>query len=177
MIRRGGVLLSLWCGWFAVVHVAWALGWRWGVPDRLPPISERPVFLVYDLVAACAMFLLAFFALALARRPAILRANSWARKVLRVGAVVTGVRAVVGVFGDVALALDEQVPTTVTLVADLWFAVATALMLALLVANHRATAGRARQPSGEGQRGSASASSPWSRHLLGSPLPPAGRDL
>ncbi len=176
MIRRVGVILSLWCGWFAAVHVAWALGWRWGVPDRLPPISERPVFLAYDLLAACSMILLAVLALALARRAVILRANSWALKVLRAGAVVTGVRAVVGAIGDVALALDEQAPTTVTLVADLWFTVAAALMLALLVANHRATAGRARQPSGQGQRGSASASSPWSRQLLGSPLP-AGRDL
>lgn len=163
MIRRGGVLLSVWCGWFAAVHVAWALGWRWGVPDRLPPISERPVFLAYDLVAACAMILLAAFALALARRPVILRANSWARNVLRFGVVVTGIRAVVGVIGDVALALHEQAPTTVTLVADLWFTVAAALMLALLAADHRATAGRATQPSGEGQPTAASASSRWSR--------------
>lgn len=118
-----------------------ALGWRWGVPDRLPPITERPFFLAYDVTAGGALILLAFFGLTVARQRTTLQVT-WSRTVLWVGGVVTGVRALVGVIGDAGLWLTGQSPTTVTLVADLWFAVASAFMFALLVAHHGTAAAR-----------------------------------
>lgn len=51
--------------------------------------------------------------------------------------VLTGLRALIGVIGDVAMVLAEETPTAVTLVADLWFTLAAALMAALLLASHR----------------------------------------
>lgn len=48
--------LALWSAGFACVHMAWALGWRAGVPSDAAPIAERPVFLAYDVLAGLLMY-------------------------------------------------------------------------------------------------------------------------
>jgi hypothetical protein len=48
--------LGVWSFAFARVHVAWALGWTAGVPADPAPISERPWFLAYDLLAGLLMY-------------------------------------------------------------------------------------------------------------------------
>ncbi len=65
--RRVGWFLAAWSIGFAMVHLAWALGWRGGVPESSPPISQRPVFLAYDLVAGGLMVGAGLVALALTR--------------------------------------------------------------------------------------------------------------
>ena len=65
--RRVGIFLALWSFGFACVHVAWALGWRAGVPESSPPISERPIFLTYDLVSGGLMFAAAWVSVLLIR--------------------------------------------------------------------------------------------------------------
>lgn len=76
------------------------------------------------------MLLLAGFSLAVASRPALM--NQWVRRLLWVGVVATSIRALIGAVGDLQLLLTGGLPTTVTLVADLWFVVAAVLMFSLL---------------------------------------------
>jgi hypothetical protein len=51
-IRALPSFASAWAGSFAALHLFWAMGGRVGVPRSAAPISERPVFLAYDLLAA-----------------------------------------------------------------------------------------------------------------------------
>lgn len=137
--RRIGIFLALWSFGFALVHVAWALGWRGGMPDSFPPISERPVFLMYDVVAGLLMFAAAGVSVLLARGRLPHRAKSLLLRATLVGAVAALVR------GAPALMLDaaERVSFGVGLFADIWFTVAGASGLMLWAAARGASELRA----------------------------------
>jgi hypothetical protein len=138
--RRLGLLLAVWSAGFACVHVAWALGWRGGVPASAAPIGERPAFLAYDVLAAVLMYAAAGVALTIGRLgPAAVR-------VTQVAAVLALLR------GVPALVLDAATRdvSAVGLVADTWFAVAgvAGLMLARAAAPGRSRAPRRPRPAG-----------------------------
>lgn len=125
MTKLPATLLSINSVWFAVLHVLWALGWRWGIPASMPSVSERPLFLVYDLVAAVLMVFLAVVAAIVARQPAMLDRRLW-RGFLVLTAVVCGLRALLGIVGDVS-ALRNGTLTAVSALADAWFLVTAVL--------------------------------------------------
>ena len=122
-VRRLGLLLFLWSFGFACVHVAWAVGWRGGVPADAAPISDRPWFLAYDLTAGLLMYGAAGVALLLA----VGGTSSALVRLTVVGSVVALLRGVPALGID--LASGEL--TGVGFGADVWFTVAGLLGLAL----------------------------------------------
>lgn len=118
----GGVLAALSIG-FAGVHWAWALGWRGGLPPGAAPISARPWFWAYDLLAAILMTAAAVVALVLATgtRSALLRRATLICSVL---ALARGVPALM-------LDVVQGTYVGVGFGADLWFCVVGLLGLAL----------------------------------------------
>lgn len=136
-----GYLLAAWSFSFAVVHVAWALGWRAGLEADMPPITDRPWFLTYDLVAAMLMFLAAAVAVLLARGGLDRRTRDRLVVLTLVGSVLALGR------GLPALVWDVTTDTYgfVSFGADVWFTVAGAVGLGLAsLARERRTA-----PNGE----------------------------
>lgn len=125
--RTLGRVLGAWSGGFAVVHLAWALGWRGGVPEEVAPISERPFFLAYDVVAALLMLAAAGVALRLARGGVTRTARRRLRLLTLVGALAALARGVPALLLDVV----SGPGSAVGLVADTWFVVAGLLGLAL----------------------------------------------
>ncbi len=118
------VFLGLWSAGFACVHMAWALGWRWGVPSDAAPISERPWFLTYDLVAGLIMYAAAAVCVAfyLGREtPMLHRATA-------IGSVLALLRGVPALVIDVAAGSFSGVGFG----ADVWFTTAGLAGLALL---------------------------------------------
>ncbi|UPK75110.1 hypothetical protein MU582_00305 [Nocardioidaceae bacterium SCSIO 66511] len=119
MIRRletHGLLVAIWSFAFACVHIAWAAGWRGGLPDSFAPIGERPWFLAYDILAGVLMYGAAIGAILLAfgRGTPLLHKVAFVSSLLALG---RGVPALVfdvlgGDFGVVSFG------------ADVWFTVA-----------------------------------------------------
>ena len=114
------------------MQVAWALGWRFGISEGVTPVTERGDALVFYLVVGAALIALGTLAGAAVARPAILR-NTVVRWLLLVVAVACGVRGLMGIVGQVVIFSDAGVPATVTILADIWFCGAAALVTALLV--------------------------------------------
>lgn len=138
--RPVGLSLAAWSFSFAGVHVAWALGWRGGVPDDAPPISARPWFLAYDLLAALLMYVAAGVALHLARGGLPHRTRERLRLVTLAGSLTALARGVPALGWDVA---TGEV-TGVGFGADVWFVVAGCLGLALWLS----VRGHAGRPAG-----------------------------
>lgn len=142
------VFLGLWSFGFACVHVAWALGWRAGVPADADPISERPWFLAYDLLAALLMYAAAVgcAVFAAGRQGRRLRRTTVACSALALG---RGVPALVLDVGSGHL-------TGVGFAADVWFTVAGIAGLALVrvsrSASRRRTPAPGRRPPAAGAR-------------------------
>lgn len=129
-------LLAFWCLWFAILHFAWALGWRWGVPVGQAPIVDRPLFLAYDLAAGVVIMVAAVIAGWMSKNEDLLRRRGLAR-VIFVASMVAGLRGIVGVLGDVNMVFSGfQVPV-VSALADLWFVVAGSLGAVLWLRHRR----------------------------------------
>lgn len=118
--RRVGIFLALWSFGFACVHVAWALGWRAGVPESSPPISERPIFLTYDIVSGGLMFAAAWVCVLLIRENLSQRARDMLLRATLVGSVLALLRGVPALVLDVV----DGVQPGLGLYADVWFVVA-----------------------------------------------------
>jgi hypothetical protein len=118
--RRVGSFLALWSFVFACVHVAWALGWRGGVADSVAPISERPPFLAYDLLAGGAMFGAAAVAWVVGRGTASPSVHGVLVRATLAGSVLALLRGVPALGWDIVSAA----PLNVGLFADVWFTVA-----------------------------------------------------
>jgi hypothetical protein len=136
-----GTFLAVWSLSFACVHMAWAVGWRGGVPDSFAPISERPWFLAYDIGSGLLMYAAAAGALLLA-------AGRGGQLLLRV-TVLASVLALLR--GAPALALDVATGAydVVGFGADIWFTVAGGCGLLLAAA----AAARGQRTSDRGPRG------------------------
>lgn len=137
-----GGFLAVWSFGFACVHVAWALGWRAGVPADAAPISERPVFLAYDVLAGVLMFVAAAVCLLLARGGLPRRARRLLEVATVVGAGLALARGVPALVWDVA---TGEVGAHLGFAVDGWFTVAGVAGLALVRAS------RSRQSDGEAQ--------------------------
>jgi hypothetical protein len=140
--------LGVWSFAFACVHVAWALGWTAGVPADAAPISERPWFLAYDLLAGLLMYAAAAVCavFAIGREPPGLRRATVICSAL---ALARGVPALV-------LDVGTGNMTGVGFGADVWFTVAGVAGLALVrvsrPASPRGTSGLDRRPPAVGAR-------------------------
>lgn len=130
MISRVARLLCLHCSWFAVMHVAWACGWRWGVPAGMKPISDRPFFLAYDIVVGLGLVALAVYSWRLATRPAMWTSRR-AGVLMAAVAVVCGLRGGIGAAGDVVAVMQHESLSSLTVVADIWFVTATCMAVVL----------------------------------------------
>jgi hypothetical protein len=119
-IRRVGIFLALWSFGFACVHVAWALGWRAGVPESAPPILERPVFLTYDLVSGGLMFAAAWVSVSLMGEDMSQRVRDLLLRATLIGSLLALLRGVPALVWD---GLSGARPG-LGLFADVWFVVA-----------------------------------------------------
>lgn len=127
---RVGVIGSVLAGWsfaFACVHVAWAFGWRTGVPADAAPIADRPWFLAYDVAAAVLMYAAAAVAVLLVGRPLTERVHGWLLIATLAGSVLALVRGIPALAWDVAGGAFSGVGFA----ADVWFVVAGVLGLTL----------------------------------------------
>ena len=122
--RTPGCLLAAWSFGFACTHMAWAVGWRGGVPADAPPISERPVFLAYDVIAGLLMYVAAGVAVVLSTY----RAPRWLRVTTAAAAGLALLRGVPALVFDIA----TRDFTAVGFFADIWFVTAGAGGLLLL---------------------------------------------
>lgn len=125
--RRLGILLAVWSSGFAVVHVAWALGWRGGVPLDTEPISGRPAFLAYDVVAALLMLVAAYVAARLAHGGLPHRTRRRLVQATLGGSIVSLLRGVPVLVVDLVTGTVSGLGPAI----DLWFTVvgATGLLL------------------------------------------------
>lgn len=111
------------CTGFATVHMAWAFGWRGGIPDSAGPIGDRPIFLAYDIGAGLLMYVAAGVCIALAGRELN---EQWHRRAVLAILVASAFALMRGV---PALMFDAYAATTGTAVhptsvlADVWFTV------------------------------------------------------
>ncbi len=108
---------ALWAFVFALLHVAWALGWYVGLDVEMAREAFRQSwFLIYDLIAAG----LCFLAVAAARAPA----QFWGRRLPRllVGTVVSGCAAILILRGGAAVVRAIYLTMTggVSLVLPFW---------------------------------------------------------
>lgn len=129
-------LLACWCVWFAILHFAWALGWRWGVPIGQAPIVERPFFLAYDLAAGVVILAAAVIAGWVSLEEDALRRRGLARLIF-VGSLVAGLRGTLGLLGDADIILSGSQVPMVSALADLWFLVAGTLGAVLWLRHRR----------------------------------------
>lgn len=127
--RVSGWFLALWSAGFAFVHIAWAAGWRAGVPADAPPISDRPWFLAYDLLAGGLMLAAVPVALALAH------GNTWPllRRATIAGAILALARGLPALFLDITAGTYDGL----SFGADVWFTVAGLAGLLLVRATPR----------------------------------------
>ena len=124
--RALGVAGVGWAVLFAAAHGYWAVGGRLGVPSDMAEIAQRPWFLAYDVVAGLLCVLGAALLARLVGVQARGRSPAVALvRVLRLGAVLLGLRAVVGLLGDVALLAGGEAGAT--MLFDVWFAVGAVL--------------------------------------------------
>ena len=133
--RWAAGVLTLNSIWFAGLHVAWATGWRWGIPAEMPSVTDRPLFLAYDLAAAAGMVMLALVGVVLVRRP--MRGSRPLRIIMWTTAVVCGARAAIGILGDISAARQNMPLTPVTIMADVWFLTTAALAALVLLAERK----------------------------------------
>jgi hypothetical protein len=118
--RRIGAFLAVWSAGFAAVHVAWALGWRGGVPLEAEPISGRPELLAYDLAAAVLMLAAAYVAARLARGGLPHRTRRRLVQATLGGSVVALLRGLPALVVHLATGTSGALGPAV----DMWFAVA-----------------------------------------------------
>ena len=118
--RALGIFIAVWSASFALVHVAWAVGWRAGVPHDAPPIHDRPWFLAYDLAAGLLMFAAAGVAVRLTSGDPDPRRDARWRTASLVGAVAALARGLPAVGWDLATGRLSGVG----FLADVWFTVA-----------------------------------------------------
>jgi len=101
---------------FAALHVYWAFGGRFGVPSGTAPISQRPAFLAYAVIATAVFVAFAVAGLRLARgdqSSALVRA-------VRIGSVCALARGGVGLVEDMfGLMVGNGIGMGA--VYDLWF--------------------------------------------------------
>ncbi|KQY57358.1 MULTISPECIES: hypothetical protein [unclassified Nocardioides] len=131
MRTRLGIFLSLWSFGFACVHVAWASGWRGGLDSQFAPISERPWFLAYDLLAGFLMYGAAVVAWMLAHGGLPKRLTRRLTLLTMVGSGLALGRGVPALVWDAAAGETGFV----SLGADIWFTLAglTGVALAVVV--------------------------------------------
>lgn len=122
--RALGVLLAAWSFGFACVHMAWALGWRGGLPSSFAPISERPWFLAYDVLAGLLMYAAAVVAVLLGAG----HTGRVLRRATLAGAVLSLLRGAPALVFDVVGGDYDLVGFG----ADVWFTVSGILGLLLL---------------------------------------------
>ena len=123
---RATAAATAWAVLFAVAHAYWALGGRVGVPGDTDPIAERPLFLVYDVVAGVLCLMGA--ALLIALRGARRRSAAPRRGVitaLRLGGAMLALRAAVGLVGDAVLIVGGELRAS--MLFDVWFLLGAAL--------------------------------------------------
>lgn len=132
------VFLAIWSAGFACVHVAWACGWRAGVPSDAAPIAERPMFLAYDLLAGLLMYAAAVACAFYVRG----RATPVLRSLTMACAVLALLR------GGPALVYDVTTGelSGVGFGADVWFVVAGVAGLLLVRATRPGAPGRTPAP-------------------------------
>lgn len=111
-----GSFLAVWSFAFACVHMAWAVGWRGGLPDSFAPISERPWFLIYDVAAGVLMYIAAVVAVLLGYG----RATSVLIRATIAGSVLALLRGAPALAFDVGTGAYDLVGFG----ADVWFTVA-----------------------------------------------------
>ncbi len=97
------------------------------MPESSPPISERPIFLTYDLVAGGLMFAAAGVAAGLARGDISRRVMGVLLRATLVGSLLALVRGVPALVWDVLSGAQPGLG----LFADFWFVVAGAAGLLL----------------------------------------------
>jgi len=137
-----GTCLAVWSFAFACVHVAWALGWRGGLPEDLPSMADRPWFLAYDLLAGLLMYAAAAVALFLADAdPADRRTPRW-RMATLVGSIAALGRGVPALAWDVG----NGELTGVAFLADVWFTFAGVAGMLLWRATRAASPRRSPAP-------------------------------
>jgi Protein of unknown function (DUF3995) len=118
---------AIWCLVFAVTHFYWAGGGRLGT-NNVAAISNRPLFLAYDLAAGFVFLAAAAVATVLTRRLIDARLRSRLLTATIWGAVVALVRGVGGITQDVVTAsMGHGVGIGVSY--DIWFAVAGVVFL------------------------------------------------
>lgn len=127
-----GIFLAAWSFGFACVHLAWAAGWRGGLPASFESIFDRPWFLAYDVLAGLLMYAAAAGALLLVSG----RGTDRLRAVTRIAAVLALLRGAPALVFDVAGG-DFGV---VSFGADVWFTVAGVAGLLLWSGTRRRTA-------------------------------------
>ncbi len=98
------------------------------MPESSPPISERPVFLTYDLVSGGLMFAAAWVALTLIRGDMSQRVRDLLLRATLVGSLLALLRGVPALVWDVLAGAEPGVG----LFADVWFVVAGAAGLLLV---------------------------------------------
>ena len=135
--RTLGTFLAVWSVAFATVHMAWAVGWRGGLPEDVPDMTDRPWFLVYDVVAGLLMYAAAGVALHLTNGRA---APRW-RTATLVGSIAALGRGAPALAWD----LDAGELSGAGFGADVWFTVAGVSGLLLWRATR--PAGRGRTPA------------------------------
>lgn len=140
MKRPVGIFLAAWSFGFASLHMAWAAGSRVGMNDDVPPISERPWFLAYDVVSGLLMFGAAWVAWRLATGST----TRWLRTATSIGSSLALLRGIPGIVADVATS-DY---TGVGFLADVWFTTAGIAGFALVAATKaRVTSPPVRSPA------------------------------
>src|SRR5688572_9806445 len=132
-----GSLLAAWSFGFACVHLAWAVGWRGGLPDDGPSVADRPWFLAYDLFAGLLMYAAAGVAWLLPRM------SGERERTLRTATLVGSIAALGRGVPALAWDVDNAELSGVAFLADMWFTVAGVAGLLLW----RATRGASRRRS------------------------------
>lgn len=135
-----GWVLAVWSFAFACVHMAWALGWRAGVPPEAEPIAERPWFLAYDVAAGVLMYAAAAVAVLLARGGLSDRIRGRLMTATLIGSLLALARGVPALVWD----MSAGEFTGVGFGADAWFTVAGLLGLVLWRGVRAVTVGRSR---------------------------------
>lgn len=122
---------AFWALIFAVLHIAWAMGWYIGADaESMKKAFERRWFLIYDLIAAGLCFLAVALALALVQ--------SWERRVPRfliiaaawTCAGILALRGAAGIVKTVYLAAIGNNLSSVLSFWDLWFCLGAGLFAA-----------------------------------------------
>lgn len=140
-LERLALAGAMWSVLFAAAHFYWAGGGRLGTADNLGAISDRPLFLAYDLAAGLGLLCAAAVATVLARGLRGGRLRSHLLSATLCGAVVALVRGVGGLAQDAITVAMGRGPG-VGVIYDLWFAVAGVVFLVSAQGLRRQVPGR-----------------------------------